>query len=402
MGENQQVLFQDVPVGTPEPVALQLPQPAVLRGRISLGSGEESSGVTVVLAKKWLQLAVPGTSAAAGPYIEGTGPVFTAAVGTDGGYAISTVDPGLRYEVYVRSDAKPFTKKQEIGPFSPGETKVWDYTVENEVTIRGHINGAATTVPIGGAFVYCGKKGEENSTSTTVVQSQKDGSYELRVSSGAGLYLLTPRYMAAGPDFASPWTKEAACQAGGVNEVNLALPEPCTLPIRVLDEGGMPVPGTEIAVATAMAGTVVTSDPIGATDEQGRFVCTMLMPETETWLAINKPGSPPVRTQSHVGQPGQVFPEETVTMVATGGVRGMAVGPDGTPLARMGIAVIPDTQTAATARPLFTVTDDQGFFVVAGGIPGPTVTLRLVLQIDAVPPPAAVIGPIQCQVGRAG
>ena len=113
MGENRQVFFQDVPVGTPEPVALQLPQPAVLRGRISLGSGEDSSGVTVVLAKKWLQLAVPGTSAAAGPYIQGTGPVFTAAVGTDGGYAIRTVNPGLRYEVYVRSDAKPLT--QEAG-----------------------------------------------------------------------------------------------------------------------------------------------------------------------------------------------------------------------------------------------------------------------------------------------
>jgi hypothetical protein len=388
-----QALFQDIPVGGSSPVELRLQKPASLMGHVTARGNQ--AGFTVVLTRVWEQ-----RNANADGSVTGIGPVYSAEVGQDGKYLIPAVDPGAAYQAIVRSASKPLTDPKLAGPFEPGQTQVLDFTVEGEIVIRGHLLGAQTGQPLGNAYVLCKRKdgGDLNAPNVRV---KFDGTFEIQTA-GGGSYILVPRYTPTGPDIGlSQWMREVNCESGDTFEVDLMLPEPCVLPVRVVDAMGAPVPGVGVYLGSMdETGVVHMSERLGATDNTGLFVCANVMPGVETWAEVGKEGENRARTRHVVGQPGEPLSEEVVAFFSTSGVEGFAVAPDGTPLANVGISLFIVTSDNSPQAGLSATTDPGGHFVVKEGIPGTPTIINMFLKTGEEAPPMSSVGPIQCIPGQ--
>jgi hypothetical protein len=229
------------------------------------------------------------------------------------------------------------------------------------------------------------------------------GDYKLNAFAG-GTYLVIARYTgnAELPGSVAS-TKEIACDPGGTYEVDLQLPEPVTLPIRVIDAAGQPVPGAKLVTVQATAPQMLSfADVVGVTDVEGRSVVASFTPGIECWLEVSKPGYIRASTAKHTGSPGEVFPEETLVLFATAGIQGIALGPDGAPLTAKGIDIRVEAADYREHHNQYMPLDPRGAFTLLEGVPAANVTFTLTLAQDtpaATQDLSAHVGPIDCAPG---
>jgi len=396
-------LFQDIAVGDPNTVSLKIQESATLRGRITYGDGRPATGLTVHLAQQWIQYANPGQHEGHQNYGGGEGPRYMADTDAGGDYVIPDIGPGTDFQVQVRSRWKPSSPGEEVGPFLPGETRIWDHTIQEEITIRGHVIGATTGRPIAGACAYYRKMDLDELTGTYATTTF-DGAFEITLVGGSGTYILEPRYFTSATVediLQDPWTKLPECDAGETYTIDLPLPEPATFPIRVVDAGGSPVVGAEVSAFVQEPNITHIIGMIGATDSEGRFVCSTVPPDLPVWTEVKKPGLPSAISAAYVGSSGEVLPEQTLIMAEnTFGITGTAIAPDGMPAASRGITAFPQTPGQRSRHPLYTTTDEQGVFHFRETLPETTEGLSLYLDVEEGRNPGAEVNPVEIVPGQ--
>jgi hypothetical protein len=159
-----------------------------------------------------------------------------------------------------------------------------------------------------------------------------DGSYEFNLPASSQPYFICPAFEPFVHHGFEDYGKPIRISPGQDALLDLMFMEPCTLPIRVLDDRGGAIHGAEvIAGPHAMRKS-------GATDVHGRHVCSSLMPNfmgeegISALVTVQKPGYFPANSRSYMGRPGEVFPEETIVLYKPAGVSGVILDADGTPL----------------------------------------------------------------------
>jgi RNA polymerase sigma factor (sigma-70 family) len=188
-----QRIFAQVPISDKE-VELIMEQEgtATLAGRITWSDGTPAQDLIVSVRGQWSVRTEGGT--AGGPASE-----YRALVDAEGYYEIAEIDSGsITYAATVLSPPTDpaalhtfLSPQTDLGTFEPGETRVWDYVVQECMTVKGHVYGEYTRRPLMDVRV-CWLKGQPPIEGRDVGVGS-DGSYEARLLAGPGTYFIYPR-----------------------------------------------------------------------------------------------------------------------------------------------------------------------------------------------------------------
>jgi RNA polymerase sigma-70 factor (ECF subfamily) len=296
------------------------------------------------------------------------------------------VDPGLRYQVELFSaDRKALSPSIDIGRLEPGETRTWDYVIEQPIIVRGTVYGEVTGEPLrdvevdviakgASAGVGNGDWNEEDSLQIPVVKVDSGGRYELRILAGPGEYHVYPRHLmrnlyADGHDIG----ETVRLTAGEELELDLTLPDTFTMSILVLDINGEAIEDATVCINES-GGEIIHGENV--TDELGRWSWSGFQAGAGSSVSIYSGGRERVRTDRIYGQPGEVVPEQIMLLHEYGGLEGVATDVDGNPLpnTEINVAVAYADNQSLNVR---LMTDDSGEFVTLDRIPATDIYLEM-------------------------
>jgi RNA polymerase sigma factor (sigma-70 family) len=372
--------FCSIPVGSRETVDLNMPKPARLVGRISYGDSRSGAGLRVYLTSEFrMSVRTDGPSGGGGGGAGGPGAVYAVTTDADGAYEIANIDPDASYEVSVCTPEQVHLSRT-VRPqaFRPGETATWDYVIENLLTMRGRVFGTPSGAPLGAVRVSCLKEGEV--LPGAMAETKSDGSYELVVASDPGPYQLVPHYPhVQASQEADLHGKTVQLDSGQIQELDLSLPDPLTVAVRVVDPGAVPVPGASIGYTVKSSSGSSTEQrlEIGKTDEQGRFSWSGFGPGARYILNVEAPGYFGGHSSEYEGEPGAVFAEETVVLYRTSGMEGVAVDAQDRPIANAMLLVeLQDGDHRTNQLPPLNTTA-TGSFSMTNALPATVLTITI-------------------------
>lgn len=357
--------FEQVPVGTEDIIELQMPQGARLTGAITWANGGAASEVLVYLTGK----ADDGRGQRRNP-----ASVYAAKTDSAGHYTIEAIDANQSYLATVANlDQTSLSQPQPIPDFTPGATQTWDYTIQELICVRGRMTGETTGKPLHDVKVAALKDGKCVQGSDT--PTQKDGSYELRLSSGSGNYKIYPRLWRIEPEQTGyEWGKDIELAAGQEATLDLTFMDTATMSIRVVDAAGNPLEDMGLGIREEDH----TWGPMARTAADGTFTWNGFMPGIETNFVVFGEGGPGNlgSTRPTVLEPGQVVPEETVVVYGSAGIEGSAIKPDGQPLAN-GVIVLHAYYALTHDVERRVDTDGTGHFLIEAELPATLVIFAM-------------------------
>jgi len=358
-----QTTFEDIPVVPGEVVELRMQAPASLTGTILWADGTPAAGLKVWVLAKWANSSTTDA------------PQFEAVVDDSGHYLIARMDAGLAYEAHVVGDGEqPLSQAIPLPIFEAGEERVWDYTLGDIITIRGHLLGTPSGSPLPGYYVQC----EREEETIGIAQTGPDGAYELTAATGEGDYLVYP--LPWKPVYSRPteyidealllYAQELELTAGEERELDLILPDPFTISARVVDEAGTPVVAPHKgcvrwysgAFGPGYGGLRAESGP------EGLIYWSRFAPGYESWLSFSTDTYLAAETMRHTGQPGEVFPEETIVVYRRSGIEGVALDESGAPFANTRIYVMASYGEGRTTK-VSAIADTEGRFSIPKDLP---------------------------------
>lgn len=356
--------FDDVVVGGDEVVELIMRADATLEGTVTWSDGEAAEGVYVFLE---------------GRANDGTGdrriPASAAAgqVDSTGDYTVSALDANQRYVAVIRSaEGTPLSNFESIGPLQPGLKTRWDHVIHNTAVITGTVYGETTGRPLRDILVACRREATQSDEIWTHIKP--DGSYELRITSEPGTYWVYPRLARMDPaELGFEYGREVQLEPGSTMPLDLVFADTVTMSVLVVDETGRPMEGLALGIHEGDHTWV----PLAETPADGRFTWSGFAPGKETNFVVYR-GSTMVGSSSpRIGDPGQVFPEETIVVHGDAGLEATLTDPSGEPLANVRVEI--SVLFGADERIVRTVnTDEGGHLLINGGLPATTVTLHVV------------------------
>jgi RNA polymerase sigma-70 factor (ECF subfamily) len=374
--------FNEVPVGTDGVVELVMRGSAVLRGHLAWRDGSPGTGARVRIhgsLANW-------NYAKDGSRTRGPGAIdsqYDALVNAAGDYVIEGIDVGQFYYLVTAANTEgEVVADGELGFLEPNRESVWNAVLDDVIIVFGKVLGQNSGEPILNARINVSARvnGRFVRGAARVAAGK---SYHLELPALAGQYLIVPSYQPFGAAGFEQYGREIFLSPGDEKELDLYFPEPFSITIRVVNESGTPVSAARVKKNTP----VMSGRPAGETDEDGRFVAAGIMPniigpETTASLTIEHPEYPSTNTRVYVGEPGDVFPEETVVLYRASGLMGRIVDPDGQPLeAEVWVKV---SHSGGIDNNLFFSTDDEGFFENES-IPATNVTLSITAMISDGP-----------------
>jgi hypothetical protein len=257
-----------------------------------------------------------------------------------------------------------------LGVFRPGEARVWDHAIQPMIRVYGTVTGEQTGVPIESVRISYEKNGELLEGPYLM----REESYELRLFE-PGDYFIFPEY--------NSWTRDVTRQTHGVHvslapgderEINFKLPDQFEMAVRVVDPSGQPIPFAQCDYyritpqGTGMYGFTQTDDTGYAAH---RFV-----PEYESWFHVQHEGYVSAHSTHVVGEPGAVYPEETIVLHPSSGVEGIVTDATGAAMAGVELKVSVRAPGLRYATHGFVdidtievTTDARGYFAIGGGLP---------------------------------
>jgi len=318
----------------------------------------------------------------------------------NGQYEISGVDVQQLFIANAYDANKELRIQKVLGYLPANQVTTWDIHMWKPIIVRGAVRGmrsqqAITTPRILRISVVQDGKGVASVGGRP--GTIPNGVYELPVPSGPGRFLVVPTYQPYSFHGFESYGREVTLSEGAVQTVDLELPDPFEMSIRVVDDNGAPIKDAHVGQE---GGGV--SGQIGSTDAAGRFAFNGFMPEmenvstSESWFEVSAPGRFSGESAHHLGAPGQVFPEETIVLYPAGEAAGKLSAANGDVVANQKIAV-KATYGTIVDRTLEIVTDSKGAFRMK--IPATSLTL------DAAPNPSRPlesfrIAGIQCAPGQ--
>jgi RNA polymerase sigma-70 factor (ECF subfamily) len=317
--ERPQCFFPAVPIGEPKTVDLTLTAPARLSGTVSYPDGSPAAGLNVMLSARYAPDG--GTPDYAAHITSWNGFEITGAcsqpttTGADGSYVFADLPavPDLLLSFSKQPEKNSMTCvelfKQDAGALAPGEDKIWNCTIPSDsesMTIRGRVLGQRSDKPLEAAVAYENTKTHDRSG--IVLDPDNNGAYELKLTAPA-TYELWGRYNAGALDDGRTETGQTIPWAAGITRtVDFRLPDPFTMSVRVVDTEGQPVEGAEVD------GHQQIFRKKHKTDENGHFEWDGFAPGFEAYFSITKDGYREAESQRITGEPGMVYPEETVVL----------------------------------------------------------------------------------------
>jgi len=321
-----QGFFIEVPVAD-EAVELTLNPSARVEGTITRADGTPASGLTVRVNGRLPEPPIPISRMGIRSHV-----VHDGLVGENGRYIIEGLHPKLNYDIFIigSSLGEEVARKRPLTPafrdffrLDAGEVKVWDRIVSVPITIRGRIRTETTGNPLPEGQVGVRKDGKRMALDS--VWADKDGLFELRLTTGPGEYRIY-----AEPPVGFPSSEEVEdliddrfgktirISKDEEVEVDLTIFEPMVLPIRVLDHTGQPVKNIQYQLhVTFPNGKKMGHDGPCSLDDTGRTRFSHYYPAAELWYEISAVrGGPAAETRRYMSIPGTVHPEETIALPA--------------------------------------------------------------------------------------
>ena len=291
----------------------------------------------------------------------------------------------------VRADKGTLTApaKEDVR-VQPGETtRNVDFVLRAGARVYGRVTDATSGLPVFPLLVWAGWVQDNADSRQTIVGQAStgvDGRYDMHLKIGAN------RHLQVGAAYTHPaGTLEAIggsqpvaveLEPGAEVQVDFTVDAPITIPIRVVDENGVPLERIGIALnnpslnrelgfpesaTTWSGGSLVT-------DTDGRYVWSGLTPR-QTYVVramdLMLSGSEALLGESGpiMGEPGETVAEVVVVCVTKGGIEGTVIDSNGDPCADLPITVMGIKPDGLQVDPVKTVTDANGRFVVLRALP---------------------------------
>jgi hypothetical protein len=348
-----------------------MPEGARLEGTITWAKGGAATDVIVFLLGK----ASDGSGDRRNP-----ASVYAAKTDSGGKYSIEAIDTNQLYAAYVaKLDQTALSQPQPIPDFTPGGKQTWDYAIQDLIYVRGRVTGETTGKPLRDVKVAAMKDGKyiENSDTAT----KDDGTYELKLSSGPGNYKIYPRLWRIEPEQTGyEWAEDVQLEEAQEATVDLTFIDTATMSIKVVDASGNPVKDIGLGIREGEH----TWGILASTAADGTYTWNGFMPGVETCFVVYGQGGPGLlgNTTPTVLEPGQVVPEETVVVYGSAGLEGIALKPDGQPLAN---GVIRMHLNFALTREVErrVNTDETGHFLIESQLPATVVILDMQGFVEA-------------------
>lgn len=310
--------FPAVPVGEGRTHDLRLTEPASLSGRVVHPDGTPAADVDLSLSGRYApDGGTPNYAGATKSWNEAeisTAYNRQATTGRDGRYSFTDLPaaPDLLLDFNKRPEGdgmigvKLFT--EDLGPIAPGGRRTWDSTLlaaSELMTIRGRLLGMHSGKPVDGVVAYENTRTREGSV--VPGDLRKGGAYELKLTT-PGTYELWGRHSSNAGDNGQEARDSIPWVAGTTRTLDIRVPDPFIMSISVIDTEGLPVQG---ATVTTGQGTYF---PTTKTDEQGRYGWDGFAPGIEAHFTVTKEGYRKAQSQPIAGEPGAVYPEETIVL----------------------------------------------------------------------------------------
>ena len=363
-------------VAADEPAELQLRKPGALRGTIRRENGETAAGLHVRVEAN-----VPDPPMSI--FYSGWRILqqVDAVIAADGSYRIDGLLPGFTYCAKV-VDPKHDARQQNLFPLSPNWNKrfrvepdsveIWDFTLASPIVVRGTVrtNGTRTAVPRMKILVE--KDGERQNF--VYCESDANGDYELRLSTGPGHYRLLATAQLGFDQvtalLAPRFARELTLRGGDERELDLLMCEPSVLPVRVFDRLGQPAKNIGYELKHMLPGGKRAGLSSSCRlDDQGRHRFEIFHATTETTLVVHAfSDGPPIEVGTFRLEPGQQIEERTIRLPAACDITGQAVDASGTALANTTLRVraeLPD----GTRDTFHVSTDGDGRFTKKARLP---------------------------------
>ncbi|MEQ8764453.1 MAG: sigma-70 family RNA polymerase sigma factor [Planctomycetota bacterium] len=271
-----QEIFQKVPVR--EPALLVYRPRATLRGHMRSRDGAPATGLQVCVQATLPDPDIPVTYTGLRPHL-----VLEAIVDAAGVYEIDRITPGLTYDISAGQAGPangPFTPFQEVATGEkrwkpePGEVKEWSAEVTPPARVLGRVRTesgrAAVELP-----VHVSRDG-------TVIwqlyrQTDAEGCFEIGLIVDGGEYELS---VGAGRSESDALASEIIAPSSGERiALELTVPDPLVLPIRVLDSDGAPIESIRYQLDFERQGPDLKSSSSMRLDAEGRA-------QIEIWMTF--------------------------------------------------------------------------------------------------------------------
>lgn len=372
--------FSGIPLDVDQFIELRLPKLTALHGRIISNRGTPVIGYKIMLNGIWVQHTPSGGS------IISEGESYETVLDLQGKYNFDSIEPNQEYTISILStDGTTVVQNislQEEVEVKNGEANEWNYRIEEAIVLQGKVTGEVTGKPLSGIKVSCGK--EEVRGQGTWAMTDQSGRYELHVFTGAGEYEVSPSYiyMERGGSLAGKGCeKNIELTYDNVHELDLILPELVKRSFLVVDGAGQPVSGARASVRERTDNMSTGSKSLLTTNEDGYLVADSLSPRAETWLTFIHDDYLNADSEEHIGEPGEIVPEEIIVMYRKSGLTAKLVDTEGNPLAdveaefRMKNGVGFEEETSAR-------TNKNGVVELLNNVPATILSVQVVVESE--------------------
>ena len=313
------------------------------------------------------------------------GTVYESSLDEFGRYELKGIDVGQEYKILVTSaEGLPLTMELRIADFSPGENRTWDHVLCEPAIIRGHVYGENSSSLLTDVEVAYDKIGEEHYSTllhSPEVRVDDRGTYEFKLLNMPGTFLFYPRYEGV-PSIKRTmrelYGKEIELKGGEEITLDLILPDPWSMSVRIVDEDGNSVPNVRLLTRLEEGWYGLG----GKTDKDGRFLFKGFVPEKSGWMVFegNDEFVGGASTAQYVREAGEKAPDQTLVVFRRAEILGIAVDNKGVPIANASISISAYHAGHRTAV-VRGRTDEEGIFQI-NGIPATEAILEVSLDLD--------------------
>jgi RNA polymerase sigma factor (sigma-70 family) len=374
LGEN---VFNMVAVDPDEYVTLILEaQRGTLVGQLSLHDGQVAAGYQMLLRGA---LECKFTDGESSSLSWCAGALLTTTTDESGRYRFENVPTMATYTANIFGPKAVQVAKVSLEPILPGETTTWDYTLNRPIRVHGNIRGATTEAGLSGTqVVYLLQSSpEEPAKDFGTVPADENGAYEMTLVAGGGTYAFRPAYGQENPSSGkTDLTQSMELSPGDDITLDFQLPEFWSQTFRVVDQFGQPVEGlTPNVYFKADWGGAASFKVEAPTDADGVVNVDTLPAEADVSFSFEMPGYIAPEDLEVRGEPGVVYPEETVVLYRATSIRALLTDTTGKNLAGLPVTC---TANYGDGRRLSidAQSDAAGEFLLEYSLPGTRVALE--------------------------
>ncbi|MFC1736567.1 carboxypeptidase-like regulatory domain-containing protein [Candidatus Hydrogenedentota bacterium] len=277
-------------------------------------------------------------------------------------------------------DEDSLAEKRNLRVKADETTTGVDFVLQPATRVYGRVTDTTSGLPIhnlGVSAVLSDAAGKRVGSLLAWSWTEPDGLYEfvLPLETGSRINVMGAYVHPGGTRDATAFDDETllvALKPGVEKELNFTVDAPMSIPIRVVDENEMPLEDIQLYLHYDDGLRCAGLDAL--TDIDGRFTWFGLPPmRTYTVSAADvsreDDSRSPHMSGEITGQPRETVPEVVIVYPAKGGVEGICVDSESTPISNQYIAIRTVSQDGTKLGPVTTTTDGQGGFVALWAFP---------------------------------